>query len=371
MRIAAKLAWTGAIVMACAGTAQAVNPCDGGIEAGMISSSGGCETSNPIRTDQGVPVYRCEDTDSWRGTCVGCGGLATGDDVQVTVTGYGEQRSTTRCLPSMGYDTFTFYQFGKHFPTGEYLAAGHWIGVYAKDRRVSAGACQDQTHATWDHWEHKSCQCFDCLPPPPGGGDEKCTNPIPCDPNSELPCDSGCDTPVVLDLGSVGFRFTSLAGGVEFDLDGDGALERVSWTDPSEGDGLLALDRNGNGLIDDGTELFGNHTAQPDGDDLNGYAALAVLDRPEAGGNADGVLSVGDEVWGSLLVWVDANLDGFSQADELTPVSDTSIAQLELEYRHSNRRDRYGNVMRYLSTYTRTDGPRRQTTDVFFMTASD
>ncbi|MFD2452660.1 hypothetical protein [Ideonella paludis] len=99
-----------------------------------------------------------------------------------------------------------------------------------------------------------------------------------------------------------------LEQGVNFDVLDEGQASNVGWTDGR--DGLLALDRNGNGRIDDGSELFGQGTTLADGRKAaDGFVALA-----EADDNGDGLINAQDAVFAQLQVWVDGNLDGQTQA---------------------------------------------------------
>jgi hypothetical protein len=156
---------------------------------------------------------------------------------------------------------------------------------------------------------------------------------------------SGC--PILIDLENDGIRLTGLADPVWFDIDADGDADLISWTERSEG--ILALDRNGNGTIDNGGELFGNATLLADGTRaLNGYLALAELDSWAFGGNGDEFIDSADAVFGSLRLWTDRDHDGISQPEELRTLAETSIRRIEVNYRRSHRTDRYGNEFRFL-----------------------
>lgn len=182
--------------------------------------------------------------------------------------------------------------------------------------------------------------------------------------------DAGIDpsTPIVLDLGRPNFWFVAPWDGVWFDIDGDGGLERTAWTDPSRGDAFLALDRNWNGLIDSGRELFGAVTAQIPAMDPNGFHALALLDRPVYGGNLDGWLSPADPMFWELVVWTDSNQDGISQIAEIESLTAVGIEGIQIEHRTIGRRDRHGNLLRWVSWVLMQDGSAVRAVDVSFET---
>ena len=188
----------------------------------------------------------------------------------------------------------------------------------------------------------------------------QCDDPTLADCDDESEDNTG--TPVVFDVEGNGFRLTSAAEGVTFDLDADGTAEALAWTEAGGDDAWLAFDRNGNGAIDDGTELFGDATPQPAGGPRNGYRALAVFDDD---GNAQ--VDAADPAWSLLRLWRDADHDGVSQAWELSTLDSAGIAALGLEVKSEQRRDRYGNVFRYRAA-VRTTSPgtaARWSYDVF------
>jgi hypothetical protein len=166
-------------------------------------------------------------------------------------------------------------------------------------------------------------------------------------------------TPIVLDLDGNGIHTLAAANGVNFDLLGTGHASKAGWVSPT--DGLLVMDRNHDGKINDGTELFGVATLRPDGTRAgNGYAAMALEDS-----NHDGKLSATDTHFKDLRVWVDANHNGVSDAGELKTLAELGIVSLDLHAKTSTSVDN-GNLIGLVSSYTTADGAQHEMADVWF-----
>ncbi len=159
-----------------------------------------------------------------------------------------------------------------------------------------------------------------------------------------------CLSPIVIDIDGDGFSLTSAPGGVNFDLTADGNRERLGWTAAGSDDVWLVLDRNGNGKIDDGSELFGSFTPQPNppaGEQRNGFQALAVHDKLENGGNSDGLISRDDGIFDSLRLWRDIDHNGRSRNSEIFRLPQLGLRKIHLDYEISRRTDEHGNQFRW------------------------
>jgi len=130
--------------------------------------------------------------------------------------------------------------------------------------------------------------------------------------------------PLTLDLDGDGLETVGInaSSPILFDHDADGVKTATGWVKAD--DAFLVFDRNGNGTIDTGRELFGDSTAlYAGGLAADGFAALAQEDT-----NQDGLVSAADANWNSLRLWRDLNQDGVSQANELLTLASQGITAL-------------------------------------------
>jgi VCBS repeat-containing protein len=156
--------------------------------------------------------------------------------------------------------------------------------------------------------------------------------------------------PIILDLDGDGLETVGLASSVYFDHDGDGVLTKTGWA--GKDDALLVWDRNANGTIDTGAELFGDFTVLPNGTLApNGFAALAALDA-----NGDGILDASDPAFAELKLWRDADQNGATGAGELITLADAGIVSLNLTNALRNQRLSNGNTLSREGSFTRLDG---------------
>lgn len=193
-------------------------------------------------------------------------------------------------------------------------------------------------------WNEETCQCDDNFP----------------------------STPIVIDTAGNGFNLTNAAAGVLFDLNGDGIREKLSWTSADSDDAWLALDRNNDGMITTGQELFGNFTPQPPpprNGSKNGFIALAEYDKLAKGGNSDGKINQQDLIFGSLRLWRDANHDGISEQSEIFELRTLEVRAIDLDYLPSRRTDEHGNRFKYRSKVRDAQGASvgRWAWDVFLV----
>jgi len=168
-------------------------------------------------------------------------------------------------------------------------------------------------------------------------------------------------------------EFTSPQKGVYFDLDG-GGRDLVSWTQGKSNTALLVWDRNGNGKIDDGTELFGTATPLLGGGLARmGYEALAELDSLEEGGNGNGWFEPADAHWRSLQLWIDWDHNGRSNPGELMSLDDGGVYGIKaVGIPFSSKKDEHGNWFKWSSpAYLQRDGESfvTESVDVFFVHA--
>ncbi len=169
-------------------------------------------------------------------------------------------------------------------------------------------------------------------------------------------------SPLILDLDGDGIETTRVTDGAYFDHDRNGFAEQTGWV--GSDDGLLVFDRNNNGRIESGGELFGNNTILADGTHAaNGFEALAEFDN-----NHDGKVDAQDAVFASLRVWKDVDGNGYTTEGELLTLTEAGVQSINTGYTNSTLVDVNGNAHMQTGGFTRSDNSMATVSDVWFET---
>jgi Ca2+-binding RTX toxin-like protein len=158
--------------------------------------------------------------------------------------------------------------------------------------------------------------------------------------------------PIVFDLDGDGIETVGLKAGVKFDGNADGIKTTTGWV--GKDDGMLVWDKNGNGQIDSGRELFGDQTVLENGQlATNGFAALSEQDT-----NQDGKVDASDANFAQFKVWQDVNGDGVSQTSELFTLAQKGIASVKVQANENGNGGTAfdGGRITHTGSFTKTDG---------------
>lgn len=180
------------------------------------------------------------------------------------------------------------------------------------------------------------------------------------DPN---PC---VNTPIIIDMAGDRIRLTTVRNGAHFDLNNDGRAFKASWTKRNSDDAFLVMLDRGDGLVANGSDLFGTSSPKPlgfvPGSEWNGFEALKVWDS-----NGDEKISAADQAWGLLGLWYDRNKNGKSDAGELVSMPNSGIEHISLRYKETPRVDSDGNQFKWKSKVKLTNGDTVKAFDVYLV----
>jgi hypothetical protein len=201
----------------------------------------------------------------------------------------------------------------------------------------------------------------------PGGS---CPPPIPNPeppvpgPNTPSTPNPNFPSPLVLDLNGDGVTSTFISEtSTYFDLDNDGVRQRTGWVQGE--DGILVFDKNRDGKVNNGTELFGNHTLLKNGTKAaNGFEALREYDE-----NKDGIIDAKDNIYNTLSLWQDSNSDGVTDTGELHTLTELGVKSINLDYIQTTDYEEQNRIFQ-TSSFTTTAGDTQSINDVWFATES-
>ncbi len=154
--------------------------------------------------------------------------------------------------------------------------------------------------------------------------------------------------PLAFDLNGNGIETTGVKHGVQFDIDGNGLTEQTSFV--SGGDAFLSYDKNGNGIIDNGHELFGDQNGA-----TNGFEELKKHDE-----NQDGIIDKNDAIYSRLSL---LSLDQDNQ-QKTSSLAEHHIQSINLNYNNQHQAINYYDVIEQSGSFKRTNGTSGYAADI-------
>ncbi len=253
---------------------------------------------------------------------------------------------------------YTHDEFGHEFTPAEltYILAhemGHALGL--NDILGSPSCLMGEAVRQADgSYTAKAVTGTDCqsvanlwtAPEPDPPQDEPCRPKLKWQGPGRVGSHGDCSSPIVIDLEQDGFHFGGPENPVTFDMSGNGVAKTLHWVAPYAHDAFLVQDLNGNGLVDDGAELFGTGTRlllENFSLASDGFQGLSQYDRVELGGDDDQWITPNDQIWSRLYLWLDENADGICEYDEMLPLTQVPFSRLDLNPARRGLIDDHGN----------------------------